>query len=211
MAKYDEGGRIMFWFWWLLVVLLVIFLILCIIPATIQIRFLYTQKEKYLSIRIKIWPAFQYCKIIPNLLSAEENVVQKEPVHLLKKTKTKKKVKSWRKTFRFFQGVTPALLFLLRRTELHQVHWCTRIGLFDAAQTGLAVGYLWGIKGFLLGLLYRLSSPFCLPVLVITPDFLQPFFAMRFESTMSIRLVYILFAGIRVGYFYFLTLSVRLV
>jgi hypothetical protein len=200
VAKYDEGGRMMFWFWWPLVVLLVIFILLCIIPATFQIRFLYMQKENYLRIQIKFWPVFEYRKIIPVLPSSEKNVTQKEPAPFFKKIK--KKIKNWRRSFSFFQSVTPTLLFLLRRTELRQVHWRTRIGLFDAAQTGLAIGYLWGIKGFLLGLLYRLSSPSCLPVLVITPDFLQPFFAMRFEATISIRLVYILFAGIRAGYFY---------
>jgi len=187
------------WFWWPPAVLLLIFLLFLIIPVSLEVRFLYRREENYLALQIKIWPGNKYRKIIPRIIGKTQAAPLKELPLPAKKAPLKEKLSRWR---RLFKAALPSLLFLLRRTKLHRVRWHTKVGLSDAYSTALAAGFLWGAKGFLLSALYRLSSPFCLPDLVIVPDFRQPSFAVVFAATISVRPVYILLTGIKAGYLY---------
>lgn len=196
----EVGG--MAWFWWLPAILLIFFLLLLIIPVRLQVHFFYNLSnhvENNLKIQITIWPGLKYRKIIADLFSPAQDTPLKEPAPPAKKTNLKNKIKKWR---RLSKSILPALPFLMRRTKLHRFRWHTKIGLFDACSTALAVGFLWGFKGFLLSILYRLSSPLSLPDLAIVPDFRRPSFAVGFEAAVSVRPVYILLSAIRFGYFY---------
>lgn len=193
------------WLWWLLAILLSLFLLLFIAPVTLYICFSHQQEETTLELQIKLWPGLQYRKHVPGLFAARkakteqpESPPHRESASVVKKTQGKMK-----KLRRLVKSIVPAALFLLRRAKLRRVRWHTRLGLFDAASTGIATGCLWGVKCFLLSLLYRLSAPLCRPDIAVVPEFRQPFFAGEFASTISVRLGYILAAGVKAAYFYF--------
>ncbi len=184
---------------WLPAALAIIFSLLLVIPVTMQINFSYRPGESALHIQVRAWPGLKYRKTI-DLLGMAQNALVREPVQPRKKTPARKKIKNWR---RLSLGALHTLLFFLRQTTLHRLRWRTRIGLFDACQTALAAGLLWGIKGFFFSSLYRLSSPLRLPEMAVEPDFRRPFLAVAFESTLSARLGHILLAGIKIGYVYY--------
>lgn len=190
------------WFWWLLAILLSLFLLLFIAPVTFYICFVHRREETSLELRIKLWPGLKYQKNFPDLFAVRkeqpESPPRQEAVPATKKTR--RKIKKLR---RLVKSILPPVLFLLRRAKLHRVRWHTRLGLFDAASTGIATGCLWGVKCFLLSLLYRLSAPLCWPDIAVVPEFRQPFFAGEFAFTISVRLGYILAASVKAAYFYF--------
>ena len=59
----------------------------------------------------------------------------------------------------------------LKKVQVKQFEWHSRIGVGDAAQTGTLVGSFWAIKGSIIGLLTATLHFRVNPQLTITPDF----------------------------------------
>jgi len=176
------------WLWWLMVFLILLLLLILLIPVTFHISFSYQGQTGRLELKIGVWPGLWYHKTASNLFKKKQQVFQKRAFY--------KKFMQWRF---LYEAAYPALTLLLRHIKLRQARWRTTIGLADAFQTAMATGWLWGIKGFLFSALYRLagSSSRHLPEMVIIPDFNTPTLATTFKCIFSLRMVYILLAGLK--------------
>lgn len=188
--------------WWLIAAFTFLFLVLLVIPVTLRISFRHSREENCLEFQIKIWPGIGYRKKVPAIFGKARAIAisRAEPAPPGKETPLPKRVKKW---LTFFKTALPSLRFLLHRTKLHRMRWHTRIGFPDAYSTALAAGLLWGVKGFLVSALYRISAPRCRPDLAVVPEFRRPALAVVLESTISVRPGYVLLTGLKLGYLYF--------
>lgn len=180
----------MLWIWWLWLMVFLMFLLLLIllIPVVFHINLLYQGQTGCLEMKIGVWPGLWYHKTVSNLFKKRQKIYHKKAFF--------EKFAQWRF---LCNAIYPALKFLLRHTKLQEAGWRTTIGLADAFHTAMATRWLWGIKGFLFTALYRLfgSSFRYLPEMVIIPDFNIPTFTTTFKCIFSLRMGYILLAGLK--------------
>ncbi|MDA8235520.1 MAG: DUF2953 domain-containing protein [Clostridia bacterium] len=98
------------------------------------------------------------------------------------------------KVLRRFQ---PAINYFVRHLWMRQFKWRTRLGLGDAAGTGVGIGALWGIKGVIYTRLRNNTSPTGVrPQVQVIPSFHQPGFATDFDCIFAIRTGHIIITGI---------------
>ncbi|AGL01964.1 DUF2953 domain-containing protein [Desulfoscipio gibsoniae] len=89
-----------------------------------------------------------------------------------------------------YRATEPAYRYMLSATKLHQFSWCTRLGMYQADQTGMAVGLLWIAKSNTAAYLYRLlKKPSPKPELEIIPVFNARLVATRINCVFSLRSV----------------------
>jgi len=102
-----------------------------------------------------------------------------------------------------YRATKPAFRYLLSKLQLHQFSWCTRLGMYEADQTGLAVGLLWALKSNSTAYLYRcLSKPKPKPRLEIIPVFDARALAIHLNCVFSLRPGQVLLSGIMTVWFY---------
>ncbi|MHB8172584.1 MAG: DUF2953 domain-containing protein [Thermincolia bacterium] len=91
----------------------------------------------------------------------------------------------------------PAITYFVRHLWMRQFKWRTRLGLGDAAGTGVGIGALWGIKGVIYTRLRNNTSPTGVrPQVQVIPSFHQPAFATDFDCIFAIRTGHIIITGI---------------
>lgn len=104
---------------------------------------------------------------------------------------------------KIYQATSPAVVYLLSRTTLHRFCWQTGLGMYQADQTGIAVGALWIIKSNITTYIYRfLDKPGPRPELKITPVFNARILSMQLNFIFSQRLGNIILAGIMGSWLY---------
>jgi len=102
-----------------------------------------------------------------------------------------------------YRATKPAFLYLLSKIKLHQFSWCTRLGMYEADQTGLAVGLLWALKSNSTAYIYsRLSKPKPKPRLEIIPVFDTRALTIHLNCVFSLRPGQVLLSGIMTVWFY---------
>lgn len=103
-----------------------------------------------------------------------------------------------------YRATYPAQRYLLAGTTLHRFSWRTGLGLWEAGQTGLAVGMLWVLKSNLTARVYGLlKKPAPRPELEIKPLFNDRVALwMQLNCIFSLRLGHIIYAGMLAGWLY---------
>ncbi|MBP1915377.1 hypothetical protein J2Z23_002335 [Lederbergia galactosidilyticus] len=75
----------------------------------------------------------------------------------------------------------------LMKIKINQFEWKTTIGLGDAADTGVATGVIWSLKGTLISWLRNYLSFLKNPVLIVQPNYQQTAFESNFQCMMKIK------------------------
>ena len=96
-----------------------------------------------------------------------------------------------------YHSIKPAGRYMLSTISLHRFSWCTQIGMWQAEQTGVAVGLLWAIKSNSIAHLYRLlKKPLPKPELEIIPAFdMRAAINTHLDCVFSFRGGHLLIAG----------------
>ena len=81
---------------------------------------------------------------------------------------------------------------------IHRLEWSSSFGLGDAAQTGMATGTLWALKGGIVGILAHYMRLKSKPVIAITPFFLENVVRTKVICIFSFRIGYAILGGLRV-------------
>lgn len=84
----------------------------------------------------------------------------------------------------------------LKRVHCSDVHWSTEIGTGEAADTAVAAGMIWALKGTLLGYALHFVKLEQQPVLTVTPLFGSMRFTTRFRCIIRMRLGHAIGAGL---------------
>ncbi|OPX83834.1 MAG: hypothetical protein A4E53_04436 [Pelotomaculum sp. PtaB.Bin104] len=102
------------------------------------------------------------------------------------------------KSIRAWRVYRSAIDYLLDKVKLHRLTWRTELGTGDPAQTGLLIGLAWGVKGFILTVVYHLLTPGgAPPVVEISPSFQKACFKTAFDCVFEVRLGYLLITGFK--------------
>lgn len=88
--------------------------------------------------------------------------------------------------------------WLIEHIKCTRFIWKTKLGLGDAAATGIGGGVLWGIKGLLLSILKKsVDWKKCKTEIDVTPVFDREALATQFDCIFSLRTGYIIIACCR--------------
>ncbi|SFF94522.1 Protein of unknown function [Desulfotomaculum arcticum] len=105
---------------------------------------------------------------------------------------------------KIYNATLPANKYFLGGVTVHRFSWRTGISLFEADQTGLAVGGLWFVKSNLSAQIYRLiKKPAPRPELEVQPLFKdQLILWVRLNFDFSIRMSRMVAAGLLAAWLY---------
>ncbi len=98
---------------------------------------------------------------------------------------------------RTFKKYYPVVLFMFERVKLSRFHWQTEIGTGEPSQTGILVGTAWGLKGFLMSLIYRFFDPGVKPVISIAPSYEKVCFNTFLDCIFEVRIGHIILTGFK--------------
>ncbi|MDD3654764.1 MAG: DUF2953 domain-containing protein [Desulfotomaculaceae bacterium] len=102
------------------------------------------------------------------------------------------------KSIKIWRMYRTAIDYLLDNVKLRRLTWRTELGTGDPAQTGLLTGLAWGVKGFILTVIYRLLTPGgARPEVEIAPSFQKACFKTAFDCVFEVRLGYLLITGLK--------------
>lgn len=99
------------------------------------------------------------------------------------------------------KGYRAGLAFLLKHVDIRRLEWYTALGSGDPALTGVLVGGLWSVKGFVLALLARFLAGFsCLPQIKVMPCFAGAGLDLWVCGVFTTRAGYILLAALKAAF-----------
>ncbi len=109
----------------------------------------------------------------------------------------------YQQVMNIYRAIKPAFRYMLSTVKLHRLSWCTKLGMYQADQTGLAVGLLWTLKSSSIAYLYRrLKKPLPRPDLEIVPVFDARVLAIRLNCMFSLRSWHMIITGVMAVWFY---------
>ncbi|MEQ6377811.1 DUF2953 domain-containing protein [Bacillaceae bacterium S4-13-56] len=189
--------------WWLYLIGFVIvggFLFL-LSKITIIFHFYYKNKDMDLYVEIKIW---RFIKIKREIPLANIDLKEKE-IELNEKTKVGEETASDKREDVHFEELKNNLLFakdilkhissfskiikkFLSKVNVEKLDWESKIGLGDAAATGMGSGVLWTIKGWFIGWISHNMRLKVKPDLQIAPHFQHQFAYTNITCILSFRI-----------------------
>ncbi|RKD34542.1 DUF2953 domain-containing protein [Thermohalobacter berrensis] len=84
--------------------------------------------------------------------------------------------------------------YLLKKISIKKLYWNSKIGLEDAAITGIAIGLLWNFKNILIIFINNNIQSENISYNII-PEFNKKVFETKFDCIIRVKLVYIIIAG----------------
>ncbi|MBO8137906.1 MAG: DUF2953 domain-containing protein [Desulfotomaculum sp.] len=107
--------------------------------------------------------------------------------------KIQRVTKTQKKTFHYYWA---AGKYLLNHVQCRYLKWHTKLGIEDAAVTGVATGLAWAAKTGLLSVLFKLvKPPLQRPELQVKPNFNSKELIMDLDCIFEVRLGYIMITG----------------
>ncbi|WP_088552634.1 DUF2953 domain-containing protein [Calderihabitans maritimus] len=200
----------------MLFILLIVlsFLLLPLLPVYFDVRYRWQEKDERFQIKLYLWRGLVSRLEVPLLQWQGRNL---SAIFRLKAGKDKegkvlarRKVKvPWFKFPKVMSLSAPSVAFLWRIIQINRyllgkvncirVRWVTEIGFNDPAVTGIAVGFLWGVKSYLYHHFRRVVKVDCVdPVIRVIPHFTGSRLQMDYHCIFAIRLGYIIIAGFKV-------------
>jgi hypothetical protein len=173
------------WILWILIILLVILVLIIITKVKVKIRYQHISGNNELIIKLSAWfGLLRYTINVPviKIDTDSATIKLKENKGMSEKTKTEKNkritpedmVETFKDINRLLEqviGFHKIIRRFLKKVQVKQLEWRSRIGTGNAAHTGVVIGSCWAVKGAIIGLLTATLHFREMPVLSITPDF----------------------------------------
>lgn len=173
------------WIVWILIILLVLFVIILLTKIKVKIRYQHLHDNDEFIIKLSAWfGLLRYTINIPvihvDLDSASVDVKENTGMSEQTKVETNKRftpediintMKNMKRILEHVVGFHKIIRQFLKKVQVKQFEWRSRIGVGDAAHTGTLIGACWAIKGSIIGLLTNSLHFRVMPFCSITPDF----------------------------------------
>lgn len=199
---------------WIIITFVMIFLLIYFTTVRIQIEYKRASENDYVHIEAGIWfglirlkfniPLLQLQSLV-NGVRGEEEVASATPEAPAKKSKfklTPKEVYRYiRRLYRLrnqVHNLNQIARQTLKKIRCEQFEWYTRVGVGDAASTGVLTGVIWGIKTTFVGLLSRYVTLRTTPRMNVVPAFQGQNLDTRFSCILRLRIGNAIIAGIRI-------------
>lgn len=203
--------------WVLIIVLALLALILLISFIKLKIKVYILHSEEKNHIRIKFMALFgliSYTYNVPFIKVDEESpsivIKSEQKVGEENKTTTSEKkqkitaneihtkIQQAKEMLEKVVHLHAIIKKFISRISIHKLEWKTVIGVGDAAQTGMATGVLWSLKGSLVGILSVYTKLKAKPDLAITPFFQEVFLRTSVICIFSFRIGHAILGALRV-------------
>ena len=181
--------------WWLVICLIFIIIIFSIFLARLSIRcqFIYDNEKQMIYLSFNIFSISIIRRQI-NLLEEKENDF--DLVNILTETFKNKSISeginelttSCRKLLKTLNHLIHIFSTLIQKTTVHQFKWQTYVGTGNASSTGMVAGGLWGVKGYIMRLMYNHQRVVCEPTINVYPLFQQKELRINASCMVSIRI-----------------------
>jgi len=186
------------------------------IPISFRINYSRQEHDDNFIVEIKLWPGISYRIVVgarklkksfkrpaveyEALLedgSGKNLAGDKEGFTFPSLSRILKMVSFWNDIYR---ELKPSMKYMLGKIRLKKMNWHTGLGVGNPLHTGLLTGMLWGLKGFLMSLLFHnLSYRPAKPVFSVVPYFNKKGLTIFFDCILTIRIGHIIFTGLRMA------------
>jgi Protein of unknown function (DUF2953) len=173
------------WLLWVLIVLIVVFVLVMVTKIKVKIRYQHIRDNDKFIVKLSAWfGLLRYTIHVPVMkVDADSASIKlKEKTGMSDQTKTEKNkritpedmiqtLKNIKHLLEHVVGFHKIIRHFLKKVQVKQFEWRSRIGMGNAAHTAVLVGSCWAIKGSIIGLLTAALHFRVMPVSSITPDF----------------------------------------
>jgi len=196
--------------WIISIILLLIFFILI---SNIKIQIKLKKEDKDDRIEVDGWILYRLIHIkkrIPIIVfdSPNEGIKYKSHSNFNNQSEIKKnrithrKIKKWKVQFtdliEEIHDLSEAFKGFLRKVHILKLQWNTRIGLEEAALTGVSAGVIWGVKGTLIGLASKYMVLEGKPEIQVVPQFDQLLFNTYLNAVFRFRIISVVWMGFKI-------------
>ena len=207
--------------WIVLITLLLIMVILVVSPVTMEIKYNYSYGEKppqerqpdrgirisllwgLVNLRLKLSSVRLARRTFTPVLKLKGRLSGKRGATMAseKTSLSPRAGQLYLKALKIYRAAAPANRYLLAKINLRHFSWRTALGLPEAGQTGMAVGFLWAVKSNATSYLYRsLKCAAPRPELEILPVFDHLLARVKFDCIFSLRMGHIIYTGLLAGW-----------
>lgn len=200
---------------WVGFTLVMIFLLIYFTTVRIHIEYKRARENDHIHIKAGIWfglislkfniPLLQLQSLIKGVKGEEEVTPANTKTAGIQKSKFRL---TPREVYRYFhrfyllrdQVHNLNLIFkqVLKKIRCEQFEWYTRVGVGDAASTGVLTGVIWGIKTTIVGLFSHYVTLRTTPRMNVVPAFQGQNLDTRFSCILRFRIGNAIIAGIRI-------------
>lgn len=200
---------------WIVITLVMIFLLIYFTTVKIQIEYKRAKENDHVHIQAGIWfglirlkfniPLLQLQSLIKGV-RVEENVTSSTPKDPeIQKRKFRFTPKEFYRYLKRFYQLRDQVLDLnrivkqtLKKIRCEQFEWYTRVGVGDAASTGILTGVIWGIKTTFIGIFSQYVTLRTTPRMNVIPAFQGQHLDTQFFCIVRFRIGNAIIAGIRI-------------
>jgi len=200
---------------WFLVALLILFILIYFSTVRIKIEYKRKKENDMIHIEVKIWfglITLRYQIPMLQVRSLFDGVkVERKVDPMAGNTKPVGRKKFWLTPSiiqRYFQKIR---LLRIRVHDLNEIakktmkyficenlQWNTRVGVGDAAATGVVTGLVWGIKTTFLGMVFHFITLKTIPQINVVPAFRSETVDTHFHCILRFKIGHAIIAGTRI-------------
>lgn len=199
------------WLVGIVLVLMIVVLFMIMTKVKVKIRFQHVHRNDKFVITYSAWfGLIHYTMNVPVIhMDADSAAVEvKEKTGTSDEAKTEKNkrftpedfIKSLKNVKNIVEHVVnfhKIIRHFLKKVQVKQFEWHSKVGIGDAAETAVVVGGCWAIKGSIIGLLTNYLSFSKMPTYLITPDFQNKKIETIFSCILYFRIGQAIVTGIK--------------
>ncbi|MCM3734332.1 DUF2953 domain-containing protein [Bacillus cytotoxicus] len=192
---------------WLVIgigILILLLLFILLSKLSLKVSLLYTETEKQCLLEVKIWMIHYTFDVLERIEKQQRKTSQKID-KAGEEGGTEDKFVAWldsvAEIIKRLQEIHTMIKDFLQKVKINNWRWRSQIGTGDAASTGLVTGYVWSVKGMIVGITGHYVHIISAPQLEITPIFQGKTMASHCELTASFRIYRAVKAAIRLFVF----------
>lgn len=187
-----------------------LFIIVIFTKVTIFIHFSHWQDDDFIKIQLKAWNGIlSYTYEVPfiKLKTDEPGIVYEKDTLDKKKKESKSKVTPEEVLNRISEMKTLIknigeffiiMKKLLKSIQVVKFEWHTVIGVNNAAYTGMLTGFIWSLKGMLIGGIGKYMRLMEKPTISLSPSFQQAMSQTSFQCMFRLRIGNAILAGLKI-------------
>ncbi|PGZ96602.1 Yvgn And cofactor Nadph [Bacillus pseudomycoides] len=185
--------------------ILILFVLLILLSKlSLKISLSYTETEKQCLIQVKIWMIHYTFDVLERIEKQQKKTDQKiekageeggaEDKFVAMLDSIAEIIKRMQEIHTMFKG-------FLQKVKIKNWRWRSQVGTGDAASTGVITGYVWSVKGMIVGMTGHYMDIIGAPQLEVAPIFQGKTVASHCELTASFRIYRALKTAIRIFVF----------
>lgn len=184
------------WFIIVPVIIVTLLFVLFITTITIKLMACYTEEGQHFFIQVRIL-FIRYTFDVLAFVEKQQKKDNKEPESVTKDEEPKEKhfslIEKISQLIKSMTDIHTISKGFLRKVKVKQFLWRSHIGTGDAANTGIITGFVWQVKGLILGILSNYTNVIAFPKLEVIPVYDGIVTTSELECMVSFRIGQMLF------------------